>query len=115
MLAAERMPRQNMAEELKIVNESGNALANRLENLASHTRVHSSQAISSLEDDAPEREENIDYSFGRDKEDIPSFFIKDTDYMDRDDDADEGETFASKAEQELYEAIQKNKKQKIKE
>lgn len=103
---------RNLADELQLMNDMGNALANRLERLSEKGRDQANNTERKpLTDDKPSP---------KTKEKAPAFFIQDrefdseddfdggTDFM-GDDDGDTGE-FQSKAEQELYEALQKNAK-----
>lgn len=122
---------RRMAEELKMINDSANAMASRLEGLASGASRNARQDAPNYDYD----DEDADVGFdegdhaevlaairqGRKEADVkkdmdapPSFFIKDADHM-RDDDEAEGDLaggeFVSQAEKELYQALQKNKKQ----
>ncbi len=97
---------RKMAEELKMINEASNAMAGRLEKLASNSRRAAP---------APHREDNDydndDEMIDEEPEDsmrAPSFFIQDRDTDD--DDTAPGKSFSSQAEKDLYNALQKNKK-----
>jgi hypothetical protein len=106
---------RKMGEELKFINETSDGLANRLEKLAEKNRkavegfAPSLAAASSYEDPdfpaqsyRPSSAANVD---------MPSFFIQDRESEEEPMDwEDEGKTFASQAERELYDALQNNKK-----
>lgn len=104
---------RRMADELKMINETGDALASRLEKAATKGRAAASGPAANHE--MSERE----YLYGADEDEIeedaaPSFFIKDTEY-ERDAGKEGGadnDDFSSQAERELYEALQQNQKKK---
>lgn len=110
---------RNLADELQLMNDMGNALANRLERLSDKGRDQvNDTGRKPLSEKAPSKASKV-----QEKESAPSFFIQDrefdrdeasyddeSDFMDEDGD-DTGE-FQSKAERELYEALQKNVKGK---
>ena len=93
---------KKMAEELKIMNEASNNIADRLEGAVSGTK-RMQPSVSEDEEyfDEPEVANTDEGPL-----EPPSFFIQDREF---EDDADfEGEL--SEAEKDLYEAIQNNKK-----
>ena len=113
---------RRMAEELKLINDSGNSLANRLEGLASSARTNpapNNVAMPSFGANGGQKTqaepEDLGFdddlsAFDKGDEGLPSFFIKDADFENGP--AEEGagpSQFSSKAERELYEALQKNK------
>ena len=98
---------RQMLDELKMINEAGNNLADRLEGLAERNR-----RISQGLEEAPsfDGEEYIDDTppvREQDNVEDPSFFIQDRDFDDS-----EGkktpENLSSQAERDLYEALMKN-------
>ena len=89
---------RKMSEELKLINDTSNALAGRLEKLASEGRRSAPAAPAAEEVQYDEQEDNIE---------TPSFFIQD---RDRGDEGEGTQEFSSQAEKDLYEALQKNKK-----
>lgn len=104
---------RNLADELRLMNDMGNALANRLERLSEKGREQTASAPRKpLSEEKP-----VKASKAGGKEKAPSFFIQDrefdrernydddTDFADEEDDTGE---FQSKAERELYEALKKN-------
>ncbi len=110
-----------LADELQLMNEAGNNLAKRLEGLAERNR----RIAQGLEEDDGEVEEFYAKGYERDggglekepsqtqsqEDPPPSFFIQDRDIDEAEDEGGgEEKAFASKAEQELYDALQKNKK-----
>ena len=124
---------QHLADELKIMIESGESLANRLEQSAEEAggaqskkkvKIQPKSSVQDIEendwflDDIPEPPNNNEKP--QIDEDIPSFFIQDREFDDEDEDergqganADQAnENLQSQAERELYEALQKNKKNK---
>lgn len=105
---------RQMLDELKMINETGNNLADRLEGLAQRNR----RVAQGLED-APslEGEEYIDDTppvREQDNREDPSFFIQDRDFDEGDHTQPQGEhagdTLSSQAERDLYEALMKNMK-----
>lgn len=103
---------KRMTEELKMMNEAGDNLANRLEGLAERNRkiAQGMEPTYEPEDDYLDEEPEFDQrsSSKHDNIETPSFFIQDREFDDEDGAADE---FSSQAERELYEALKKNKKQ----
>ncbi|MBL4805396.1 MAG: hypothetical protein JKY71_11075 [Alphaproteobacteria bacterium] len=95
---------QKMAEELKIINETSNSLANRLEKTASNAR---SVPTASYDEDRFDDDDDEEPSGGSDVIEPPSFFIQDRDFED-DEDLDE-DADLSRAERELIEALQGQK------
>ena len=104
---------KKMADELKIINETSDSLANRLENLASKNRKLT-QGLGTPDaydfDDSDEDEEFFDdpkpANTDREPVDPPSFFIQDRDF----DDGEDGDTaLLSEAEKDLLEALQGKK------
>ncbi|MBX2834392.1 MAG: hypothetical protein KTR28_05420 [Micavibrio sp.] len=108
---------RRMAEELKIINESGNSLANRLEKLAAKTSNQAPAFREKILDDNEPEIKRPKKEVKKEK-DAPSFFIQDTDFLERDGGLDEDGSdidngaFASRAEKELFDALQKNKQEK---
>ena len=113
---------RRMAEELKLINDSGNSLANRLEGLASSARTNpapNNVAMPSFGANGGQKTqaepEDLGFdddlsAFDKGDEGLPSFFIKDADFENAPAEEDAGPSqFSSKAERELYEALQKNK------
>jgi len=101
---------RRMAEELKMINESSDSIANRLESLASQKG-----AAAPTNFDADEEEEFFaePQAANTDSQTVvepPSFFIQDREF-DEDDATDHGnETVVSEAEKELLQALQGRKK-----
>ena len=118
---------RRMAEELKLINDSGNSLANRLEGLASSARTNpapnnpapNNVAMPSFGANGGQKTqaepEDLGFdddlsAFDKGDEGLPSFFIKDADFENAPAEEEAGPSqFSSKAERELYEALQKNK------
>jgi len=103
---------RRMAEELKMINETSDSLANRLEGLASQNRK-APRPYPDLDDVA---EEYFDEPLPANSDDVqiepPSFFIQDREFEQDEDlpaDTDQGHEFVSQAEKELLLAL-KNKK-----
>jgi hypothetical protein len=117
---------KKLTDELSLMNDSGNALAGRLEKLAekSRSKVAPGDAAdygqSSVAAPVPEIK-----ATKKSEKSMPSFFIKDRDFDDRNppvrgatktewtsdpSDKEEELEFLSKAERDLYEALQKNKR-----
>ncbi len=109
---------KKMASEMKFINETSEGLANRLEKLAERNRkvAENLNPVSMREPDPdfpshrPASASNVE---------MPSFFIQDREYdagTDEEEEwVDEGPSqaphqFASQAEKDLYDALQKNKK-----
>lgn len=88
-----------MADELHIINESGNNLASRLEGLIDRNRV-AAPAVSSAAEPIPRK------SSGEKQ----AFFIQDRDHAEDEEENDLPEAGHSQAEKELLEALRKNKK-----
>ena len=95
---------KKMAEELKIINETSNSLANRLEGIAANRRPPVSAYDEAAFDDEDEEE---DISEDSEVIEPPSFFIQDREF-ETDDDFDE-DADLSRAERELIEALQGQK------
>ena len=91
-----------LSDELKIMNQSGNSLANRLEDLSS-----SAAAPSAAKEYSPYGDEGG--AFEDDDLGGPSFNIQDRELDGPATDAG-GKEFQSQAEKELFEALQRNKK-----
>jgi chromosome segregation ATPase len=110
---------RRMAEELKLVNETGENLANRIEGLASRTSqtAQAQSPVGSYEefedeyasDAFSESLREAETTSASDKIDAPSFFIQDNDFAADDGLSGDDQNFSSQAERELYEALQKNK------
>ncbi len=100
---------KKMAEELRMINETSNSLANRLESSASASRAHAPTPPSYIED----MDEGDDFDpepVDNDVIEPPSFFIQDREF--EDDDFDDNEDVElSRAERELIEALQGQKHQ----
>lgn len=98
---------RRMAEELKLINETGENLANRLENLAAAS-ASSYERSSDIEDE--EYYEELEAANTDDgPPQPPSFFIQDRDF--EEEDAQDGnDDFISEAEKELLQALKQNKK-----
>ncbi len=94
---------KTLADELKIMNQSGNNVANRLESLVASTsgQAAPSQEYSAYGDDEGE--------FEGDQIGGSSFAIQDREFDEPAADAS-GKKFQSQAEKELFEALQRNKK-----
>ncbi len=117
---------RKLADELSLMNDSGNALANRLEKLAEKSRKISTDE--SMPDVAPAAVAaaavEIRPAKKAEKSAFPSFFIKDRDFDDAPASRRNGKAaakpdalenagepeFLSQAERDLYEALQKNKR-----
>ncbi len=107
---------RRMAEELRMINETSDSLANRLEGLASQKGVLGEGSEPSYFD-ADEEEEFFEEPRAANTDDgpiePPSFFIQDREFddADGDDNTDSAnETFVSEAERELLQALQGRKK-----
>lgn len=104
---------RRMAEELKLINETGNSLATRLENAASDAAQNMPRNNGIGESLVASQAESFEEE--RRDDDLPSFFIKDADFEDAEDDFVRGEVdngqFSSRAEKELYDALQSQRKQ----
>ena len=97
---------RRMAEELKMINETSDSLATRLEQSARGARV-SSVPVGEF-DDMPDDEGGFAAEYDDEDEVSPSFFIQDTEFERRDENevlGGEDDEFASQAERELYEAL----------
>lgn len=101
---------KRMAQELKLINEASDAMADRLE------RVAIARSGGEYHDPRPFEEdlEKLEKDFAGDEDIVaPSFFIQDSHFDEEEDvdwgDEQGGEGFASQAEKDLYEALQKNK------
>lgn len=117
---------RRMAEELKMVNETSNSLANRLEGLASKNR-NPSQPVSGFDVEEEYFEEPDAANTDDMPPEPPSFFIHDREFDDEADEANENATsdlsanntnnnvdnaskeFISEAERELLAAIKRKK------
>ena len=101
---------RRMAEELKMINESSDSIATRLENLASGARGASYVASQSYDDTQTEEYYDEPKAANTDSGPVepPSFFIQDREYGD--DEADDNDALISEAERELMQALQENKK-----
>lgn len=102
---------RNLADELQLMNDMGNALANRLERVSEKSRG-ASAGKADFEDDKSKNSTRKAAS-------KPAFFIQDREFEDDMVDADNGfeddmdddtGEFQSKAEKELFEALKKNAK-----
>lgn len=107
---------RRMAEELKMINETGESLAGRLEKLASSARGRSGGSVRSpeFEEDYYDEPQAANTDSGPDGEAVepPSFFIQDREF---DDEETAGgnkvdEDFVSEAEKDLYKVLQGYKK-----
>lgn len=96
---------RKMAEELKMINETSNAMAGRLERLASEAR-HSAP-VHEFEEEEGEMVDDTPHAMSEDNIEAPSFFIQDRDVGE--DDPEDAATFSSQAEKDLYDALEKNK------
>lgn len=99
---------KKMAEELKIINDTSNSLANRLERSAASGRVMASPIPSTPYDENDFDDDDYEDSNDEANDVIepPSFFIQDRDF-DSEDDEDDADL--SRAERELIEALQGQK------
>ncbi|MCB9982306.1 MAG: hypothetical protein H6861_01350 [Rhodospirillales bacterium] len=93
---------RRMAEELKMINETGESLAGRLEKLASGAGRASSYEDEEYFDEP--RAANTDRRPSDSSIEPPSFFIQDRDFEDNE--ADNDDSFVSEAERELLQALQ---------
>ena len=102
---------RNLADELQLMNDMGNALANRLERVSEKSRSASTGKVD-FEDDKSKKPT-------RKAAPKSAFFIQDREFEDDMVDADNGfeddmnddtGEFQSKAEKELFEALKKNAK-----
>lgn len=115
---------RKMASEMKFINETSEGLAGRLEKLAERNRqiaeglnpVSAAASAYAPDPDFPARPHRAAASASVD---MPSFFIHDRDFDEGQEpsapfggDDDEGQpgAFASQAEKDLYEALQRNRK-----
>lgn len=104
---------RKMAEELKMINDTSNGLAGRLEKLAERNRKVAqgmAEPSSFLSTDYDLDEPHRPARSG--SVDAPSFAIHDRDVggYEEDDWGSESGDFSSQAERDLYEALQKNRK-----
>ncbi len=99
-----------MADELQMINESGNNLASRLEKLADRNRL-GTENFENIENlPVADNEPTPVWQGSKEK---PAFFIHDREHSDAAPEQDEGdipESLQSQAEKELLEALRKNKK-----
>ena len=95
---------RRMAEELKIINETSDSLASRLEKMASGA----SGFVPHEEEEyfAEPQAANTDEGPGSSDIEPPSFFIQDREFDDED---NQNEDFVSEAERELLQALQGRK------
>ncbi len=106
---------RRMAEELKMINETSDNLANRLENLASQKGV-GARSSDSVSFDAEEDEEFFEepQAANTDSQGIepPSFFIQDHEFDDGETGHEAGanDKFVSEAEKDLLQALHGHKK-----
>ena len=119
---------RNLADELQLMNDMGNALANRLERLSEKGRDKVSED-SKVDFGSARTPEAKDFKAKKTppkpapKSDAkkPAFFIQDREFergdLDdedlNDDFEDDNDEFQSQAERELFEALKKNKKGKV--
>ena len=105
---------KRLRDELKIMNESGNGLATRLENIA----VRNRELVDQIESSAPQKAEPIRYNIelpralqGEFEDDLDQeFAIRDRDLGIEDEFADDDDvSLQSQAERELFEALQNSK------
>ncbi len=105
---------KRLRDELKIMNESGNSLATRLENIA----VRNRELVDQIESSAPQKAEPIRYNIelpralqGEFEDDLDQeFAIRDRDLGIEDEFADDDDvSLQSQAERELFEALQNSK------
>lgn len=106
---------KKMGEELRFINETSDGLAGRLEKLAEKNRkiaeaMPSSGGYTSSGYEDPDFPAQSYRPLSAANVDAPSFFIQDREIEEDEDWSGEGEDFASQAEKDLYEALQKNKK-----
>ncbi len=116
-----------LADELQLMNETGNNLAQRLESLAQkNSQLAQEQKIKhttnhDFYDEPQDTYQDTYYDDGLNRtkahkngsESPPSFFIQDRDHNSKDYDETDFETekhFSSQAERELFEALQKSRK-----
>ena len=114
---------RGLCDELQLMNDMGNSLANRLERASENARhkepssgaVHKAKAMNGQHDEMTLSKSK------KDKNAAPSFFIQDRDFDDREEsddnyydeqgaEPDHGDDFESEAERELYEALQQSSK-----
>lgn len=104
---------RRMADELKMINETSDSLASRLEETARKSRL----AVPQNHDFIDELDEEFSTAEEDDRAVVepPSFFIQDTEF-ETPHEGDDGlgvagaNDFSSQAEKELYDALQQNKK-----
>ncbi len=105
---------KRLRDELKIMNESGNSLATRLENIA----VRNRELVDQIESSPPQKAEPIRYNIelpralqGEFEDDLDQeFAIRDRDLGIEDEFADDDDvSLQSQAERELFEALQNSK------
>ncbi len=104
---------QFLADELQLINETGNSLATRLENLAERGR----KSLEISDEHLGENVSSISKRRGSAAQEDDGFMIHDHDFDDgldddaflADGDAEMGK-LSSAAEKELYQALKKNKK-----
>ncbi|MCB1720456.1 MAG: hypothetical protein KDI11_01705 [Alphaproteobacteria bacterium] len=95
---------RRMAEELKMINETSDHLASRLEKLASGASSFASRGAEEEYFDEPQAA-NTDRGPADTSPEPPSFFIQDRDFNKESD-----EELVSEAERELLQALQENKR-----
>lgn len=106
---------KKMAAEMKFINETSEGLANRLEGLAERNRkvaegLNPANIYAEPDPDFPSQPHRPAASSNID---APSFMIQDREFeddLDEEFESEEGLNFASQAEKDLYDALQKNKK-----
>ncbi|MFP4312709.1 MAG: DUF6468 domain-containing protein [Alphaproteobacteria bacterium] len=128
---------RNLADELQLMNDMGNALANRLERLSEQGRQRGDNKSGDDEDNPSFSKRSVGKrgatsspagrrpSAAARPEKTPSFFIQDREFeqggasvavdeylMDDSEDDEEDSAFQSQAEKELFEALRKNNKGK---
>lgn len=104
---------RKMAEELKMINETGDGLASRLEKLAERNRRIAQDVAVPPGFTAADHEFDEPHRPARSGSvDAPSFAIRDRDMGDYQEEnwSDEPGEFSSQAEKDLYEALKKNRK-----
>ncbi len=112
---------RKLADELQLMNDMGNALANRLERLSDtgRNKTNRKPEVGERMEEGPLKKAQNGASRG-DARDTPSFFIKDKEF-DADTSYEAGgsnaevfneDEFESRAERELFEALQKSAKGK---
>ena len=95
---------RKMAEELKMINEASNNIADRLEGAVSNSKSASAPSYAAQDEEYFDEPDIANTDEG--PVEPPSFFIQDREF----EDGAEFENELSEAEKDLYEAIQNNKK-----